>query len=267
MSLIAQPTFAPSPPVYHGPSSFSVPARHNPRLQALVDRINADEELRQMWRCANVNAVERLGASDHGETHIRIVANASLRMLRLLMEAGYTANVVSQHGLGREDAELNVVLAAALHDLGLVVHYDRHHEFGLPLAFAKARELLDGLYGVRERTILVSEVMHAIATHFNGLACFTIEAGILRVADALDMTRGRSRSVDGASATAIQEVTLHRGEQRPVRIEVRMNHASGLAHAGEILQQRIRFSTLHELIEVVARIDNGTERRLVPLAV
>src|SRR5574337_299721 len=52
-------------------TTFSIPARHNPRLQSLVERINADEELWQLWRCANINAVDRLGMSDHGEVHIR----------------------------------------------------------------------------------------------------------------------------------------------------------------------------------------------------
>lgn len=247
-------------------ASFSVPARHNPRLLALVERINADDELRQLWRCANVNAVDRLGLSDHGETHIRIVANAGLRLLRLLMEAGQTASLVADHGLTREDAELAVVLAAALHDVGLVVHYERHHEFSLALAHEKARALLTGLYGVRERTIIVAEVLHAIAAHFGGLPCLTLEAGVLRVADALDMTKGRSRAPETANASAsIEEVLLLRGETRPVRIEIRLNHAAGLAHADELLRRRLDGSTLAGLVEVFARIDHPAEKRLIPL--
>jgi len=68
--------------------SFSVPARHNPRLLALADRINADDELRQFWRCANTNAVDRLNLGDCSEVHIRIVANAGLKLLRLLRDGG-----------------------------------------------------------------------------------------------------------------------------------------------------------------------------------
>src|SRR5436190_11673906 len=101
--------------------SFTVPARHNPRLQALVERINADEELWQLWRCANVNAMDRAGISDHGEVHIRIVANAALKLLRLLRDAGHVPSVVLHHHLSAEDAEVIVVLAAALHDLGISI--------------------------------------------------------------------------------------------------------------------------------------------------
>lgn len=275
--MVEAMTVAPAPTYtsYHHPSTgplsgsgpFSVPARHNPRLQTLVERINADEELRQLWRCANINAVERLGLSDHGETHVRIVANAGLRLLRLLMDAGQPASLVIHHGLTREDAEVAVVLAAALHDLGLAVHYERHHEFSLALIPQKARELLAGLYPVRERTTLIAEVMHATATHFNGLPCLTLEAGVLRIADALDMTKGRSRTPDRMLATAIEEVTLHRGATRAVRIEIRMYNASGIAHAEELLNQRLPHSGLSAQVEIVARIENSQERRVVPLCV
>src|SRR3990170_5706842 len=113
------------------PAAFSVPAKHNPKLQTLVGRINADEELWQLWRCANVNTVDRLGMSDHGEVHIRIVANAALRLLRLLREAGHVPGVVAHHHLEADDAEVIVVLAAALPDLGISIHRDNHEETSL----------------------------------------------------------------------------------------------------------------------------------------
>ena len=254
------------------PASFSVPARHNPRLQALVDRINADDELRQLWRCANVNAVDRLGLSDHGETHIRIVANASLRLLRLLGEAGQTPGVVAAHGLAREDAEVLVVLAAALHDVGLAVHAERRAEFGLALAHDRARDLLAGLYGVRERTLLTAEALHAIAAHLNAWPGLTLEAGILRLADALDMTKGRARTPEAAdsglpalAAASIEEVSLRRGESRPVRIEIRLNQASGAPHAEDLLRRRLAGSPLAGLVESFARLETAADRRFIPL--
>src|SRR5947209_18813752 len=63
---------------------FHVPARHNPKLQRLVDAINADVSLHHIWRCANVNAVDRSNMSDHGPVHIRIVAHIALELVRLL---------------------------------------------------------------------------------------------------------------------------------------------------------------------------------------
>ena len=50
--------------------------------------MNDDLELQQLWKCANVTAVERLEMTDHGPVHVRIVTNIALRLLRLLNEAG-----------------------------------------------------------------------------------------------------------------------------------------------------------------------------------
>ncbi|MBI5292428.1 MAG: HD domain-containing protein [Chloroflexi bacterium] len=263
----------PLPDTAPAPVAFTVPARHNPRLQAVVERISADEELRQMWRCANVNAVDRLGMSDHGEVHIRIVANAALRLLRLLTEAGHVPGVVAQHHLTPDDAEVVVVLAAALHDLGISIHRDNHEEFSLPLANLKAKELLAGLYPVRERTIIVSETLHAIIAHHGDVRCLTLEAGALKVADALDMTAGRSRipfeagssSIHAISAAAIDEVNIKKGESRPVRIEIRMSNSAGIFQVDELLRHKLQHSSLAGLVEVVASIESETEKRLLPL--
>src|SRR6516164_8571773 len=54
---------------------IQVPARHNPTLRAIIERVNQDDDLYTIWRCANVNAVDRLGMSDHGPVHVQIVAN------------------------------------------------------------------------------------------------------------------------------------------------------------------------------------------------
>lgn len=252
--------------VSHSSGMFSVPARHNPRLQTLVERINTDEELRQWWRCANLMAVERMGLSDHGETHIRIVANASLRLLRLLMESGAVAATTNHPGLGREEAEVVVVLAAALHDIGLAIHYDQHQDFGLPLALDKGRHLLANLYNVRERTILLADTLHAIATHHTGRRCLTLEASVLRVADALDITKGRSRTLaDRALTVGIEEVTLHRGEQCPVRIQIRMTQTAGLSYTENLLRERLQETLLCGQVEAVARVETPEATQLIAL--
>ena len=85
---------------------FKIPFRNNMKLKALMDRVNKDQELFQLWKCSNVNAVDRTGISDHGEVHIRIVANAALRIIRLLIKGGVEPSVVTYHGLTNEDAEV-----------------------------------------------------------------------------------------------------------------------------------------------------------------
>src|SRR5258708_40271311 len=87
------------------PPIFSVPARHNPRLQVLAERINSDQELRQLWRSANVNAVDRLGAGDCGEGHGRLGANAARKLLRMLRRTGPPPAMVTERRLKTEEAE------------------------------------------------------------------------------------------------------------------------------------------------------------------
>ena len=153
---------------------FKIPLRNNKVLRGLVNRINADRELFQIWKCANVNAVDRSGISDHGEVHIRIVANAALRIIRLLVKGGVEPSVVTHHGLTIEDAELIVVLAACLHDTGISVHRDHHERYSLFIAFSKARELLEGIYDEPNLTTMVSETLHAIVAHDAEEKCLTI---------------------------------------------------------------------------------------------
>src|SRR5579864_979785 len=103
----------------HAPTvrPMRVPARHNQTLATLVERLNADLEVQQLWKCANVTASDRLGLTDHGPVHIRIVVNIALRLLRLLADADVPFGVVRDYGLRAEDAEVVTVLAAALHDI------------------------------------------------------------------------------------------------------------------------------------------------------
>src|SRR5688500_20241368 len=85
--------------------TLNVPSRNNPKVVALVDRINHDDELYALWLAANVNAVERLGMTDHGPVHVKIVMNIATKLLRLLGDAGAPGGVVTKYGLGRGDAE------------------------------------------------------------------------------------------------------------------------------------------------------------------
>jgi uncharacterized protein len=101
----------------------------------------------------------------------------------------------------------------------------------------------------------------------------TLEAGVVRVADALDMASGRSRvpfesgrpNIHSLSAAAIDEVKIEPGRQKAVRIEIAMNNSSGLFQVDELLATKLRGSSLEEHLEVVARIDAEHEKRLVPV--
>src|SRR5574342_255017 len=91
--------------------SIRVPAKRNRILQEIIERVNADDELYHIWQVTNINAVKRLGMSDHGPVHVQITANIALRILRLLVERNVQPNIVLDHSLTVEDAEVVVFLA------------------------------------------------------------------------------------------------------------------------------------------------------------
>ena len=252
---------------------INVPAQRNRRLLTLLTRVNEDEALKAYWHVSNVNAVKRLGINDHSWVHIQIVANIALRLLRLLAKRGVEPAMVADYGLERDDAEVVVVLGALLHCIGMAVHRDRHEDWSLFLAAPQARELLQGIYEEPELTVVVCEVLQAITSHRESGHPLTLEAGIVRVADALDIEEGRSRipfergrvSIHSISAAAIDEVVISEGKERAVSVEIKMNNSAGLYQVDELLKAKMHGSGLEPYVEVVARIDTEAEKSLVPI--
>ncbi|MCB1069544.1 MAG: HD domain-containing protein [Verrucomicrobia bacterium] len=250
---------------------FEVPVKDNAKLGALVKAIQNDPEINQWWKCANINAVDRAGISDHGETHIRIVANAALKIMRLLLDAGVTPGVVEHHDMTNQDAEVIVVLAAALHDVGISVHRDDHERYSLWLGYPKARQLLSGIYADPELTTMVAETLHAIIAHDASERAYTIEAGCLKLADASDMSEGRSRipfqsgqvNIHSVSAKAINRVRIEKGEHRPIRITVDMGNSAGVFQVDDLLRHKLQKNPIASQVEIKARIDGETERRVI----
>jgi metal-dependent HD superfamily phosphatase/phosphodiesterase len=250
-----------------------VPPRANRKLAALLERVNADKQLKGWWHVANINAVKRLEINDHSWVHIQIVANIALKLLRQLTKHGVEPAVVRDYRMSRDDAEVVVVLGALLHCVGMAIHRDGHEDWSLFLAEPKLRELLDGVYSEPELTVVSSEVLGAITSHRDYGKPLTLEAGIVRVADALDMAKGRSRipfehgrvSIHSLSAAAIEAVTIKDGERTPILIEVTMNNSSGVYQVDELLKAKLRGSGLEPYVEVIAHIDTDAEKSLIPL--
>lgn len=248
-----------------------LPARHNPKLAAIVERVNESDELYALWIATNVNAVERLGMSDHGPVHVQIVANSALRLLRLLVDAGVVPSVVADYDLEQADAEIVVCLAALLHDVGMSIHRDGHEGYSLFIARPILRDLLSLAYEGPTIEILIAEVEHAIIAHRSGGRPLTVEAGVLRIADALDMAQGRSRipfragsvSIHAVSAAAVEGVHIERGEEVPVTIRVDMTNSAGVFQVDQLLREKLRGSGLEEYLQVEAHIEGETEKRLV----
>ena len=252
---------------------ITVPVRGNRKLRRLLDRVNNDLQLKAWWHASNVNAVARMEINDHSWVHVQIVANIALKLLRQLAKHDIEPGMVRDYGLEAEDAEVVVTLGALLHCVGMAVHRDRHEDMSLFLAEPKMRQLLQGIYEEPDLTIVTVEVLQTITSHRQGGHPLTIEAGIVRVADALDLAKGRSRipfehgrvSIHSLSAAAIDEVVIEDGTDRPVKIEILMNNSAGIYQVDELLKAKLSGSGLEPYVEVIAHIDTEAEQRLAPI--
>ena len=247
------------------------PRRGNAKLHALLHRVNEDEDLYGLWLAANVNAMERLGMTDHGPVHVKIVMNIALKMLRLLVERGVEPSLIRNYQMAAEDAEVVVAMAALLHDLGLSIHRADHESYSLFLADTKLRQILPAAYGAQHAPVVRSEILHAIISHRSGGAPLTVEAGVVRIADALDMAEGRSRipfeqgsqSIHSISAAAIESITIAPGVDKAVRISVTMTNSAGVFQLDRLFREKLQGSGLESHIELEANIEGETEKRLI----
>ncbi|HTX45339.1 MAG TPA: phosphohydrolase [Solirubrobacteraceae bacterium] len=249
------------------------PTRGNRRLESLLAAVNSDEQVKAWWHVSGVNATRRLGMSDHSWVHIQIVLNIGLRMARLLFRRGVVPSVVADFGMTERDAEVVIAAGCLFHCVGMSIHREDHERFSLFLTADKLPSLLAGIYEEPERTVIVSEALHTIIGHRRSGHPFTIEAGVVTVADALDMARGRSRvpfeaghqNIHSLSAYAIEQVKISPGRDRAVRVEIEMSNSAGIFQVDELLATKLRGSGLEQHIEVIARIEAEHEQRLIPV--
>jgi uncharacterized protein len=246
------------------------PTRGNRRLESFLAAVNEDDQVRAWWYMAQVQA-ERLRMSDHSWVHMQIVLNISLRLLRLLVKGGIEPNVVADHAMSNRDAEVVVAGGALLHDVGMSIHRADHEEYSLFLAERALERLLGGTYKEPQRTVVASEILHSVIGHRRRGEPYTVEAGVVRVADALDMAQGRTRlpieagqeGIHSISAAAVDQVTIEAGEERPVRIEIELNNSAGIFQVDDLLATKIRGTPLEGRVEVLARIEGESEKRLL----
>lgn len=251
-------------------SKINIPTKKNKLLKKTLKKVNGNEELLTLWKVINVNAIDRLALSDHGIVHFQIVANIALRIMRILRKNDVEMSLVNDHDLTDEHAEVVVFLASIMHDLGMSISRSNHEEYSLFLANNILREVLDFL-PVKERTIITSEALHAIISHREGGKPYTVEAGIVRVSDALDMSEGRSRipyeagkiDIHSLSATAINNISISEGKKFPVEINVKMNNSAGIFQVDTLLKSKLQGSGIEKYFLIKAFVEEDKEKMLI----
>jgi uncharacterized protein len=256
---------------------FNIPYRDNQKLKQVMEIVKHDRKLQAYWRCSNVMAIERMGYTDHGPTHVKIVSNLALKLLRILIEKQVKPSVVKDYGLKNEDAEVIVVLGSVFHDLGMIVIRNHHELYSGLIALEFIEKCLVPTYNEEERAILTSEILHAIVSHERTYVqdnnTLTVEAGLVGIADALDMEAGRARipfeagkiDIHAVSALSIEkvEITENAENEKPITIKITMSNSAGVFQIDELLKPRIETSGLQKYFHVVAEITGEKERKII----
>jgi len=94
----------------------------------------------------------------------------------------------------------------------------------------------------------------------------SLEAGLVLVGDGCDMEKGRARipsllqgrpkagDIHRYSASAIQNVVIQEGDEKPIKITVEMSQSAGIFQVEEVLLTKINFSPVKKYIELYAGI-------------
>jgi metal-dependent HD superfamily phosphatase/phosphodiesterase len=250
---------------------FNIPLRDNAKLEHVIGEVKKDVRLWTFLKCANVMAIDRMSYTDHGPTHVKIVANSALKIMRILIENKVVPSIVENYGMKNEDAEVVVVLASIFHDLGMIAARDGHELISALLSEGFCQKYLQQIYNEEERATVTSEVLHAVVSHEVTRKPLTVEAGIVSVADALDMEEGRARipfkagkvDIHSVSALAIEQVEIQEGKEKPVTIRIVMSNPAGVFQIDQLLKPRIVNSGLKNLIRVLAEVTGEKERNVL----
>jgi len=233
----------------------------NSKALEMYQYLKNSPKVQSFLRTANRMAVSRLGYTDHGPVHAEVATWNAIKIFNILDDT-FRPNVVAE-GIGdTDDARLIVLASTYLHDIGMTVHREEHYQASLQLAVPILEPKLDAMYSDPAlATDVLSFIMHGIYSHDDDTQCLTLEAGITKLGDGSDLTKGRTIvpyhkgkvDIHSVSALAINNVILEKGTKKPLRITVAMDNPAGVFQVQAVLEKKIRTSGLrdHVAIEVL----------------
>ncbi len=243
-------------------------------LQA-IELLFANPEIQALQEYANIVSIKRLGYNDHGPVHMRKATLNTITMFHLLFEAGIKMNLEKERVGNAEDSLVGVIMASLMHDMGMSIARDSHEFLSIQLATPYIDKVLAQIYPEDDynlkaavRSIAIEGIFGHMATH----KIHSLEAGLVLIGDGSDMEKGRARipsilsskvrpgDIHRTSASAIQKVRIHKGEEKPICIEVEMNASVGFFQIEEVFFPKINISPVKPYIELYAGV---TDREML----
>lgn len=241
----------------------------------LAQMLLEDEEIETLQEYGNTVSIKRLNYNDHGPVHMRQVACNGVKMLSLLREAEVPTSIVNENSGTYEDSLCALLLASFVHDLGMSVSRTEHELTGLIIARPIMDRILKALFPdeMGRRIAIMSVATEGVLGHMASKKVYSIEAGLLLVADGCDMEKGRARiplsittapktgDIHKYSANSIEKVTISKGEEHPIMIDVSMSSDVGFFQIEEVLLPKIMMSSAKEYVEVYAGVLGQPKKR------
>ncbi len=228
------------------------------RALEMYQYLSGSPTVQSYLRTANRMAVSRLGYTDHGPIHAEVATWNALKVFDILDET-FEPNVVAE-GIGdSDDARLIVLASTYLHDIGMVVHRNEHNQAAIQLAGPILEKKLMNIYNdPGKATDILSFIYHGIYAHDDDTQCLTLEAGITKIGDGADMTKGRTTvpfqkgkvDIHSVSAMAINNIILEKGEKKPLRITVAMDNPAGVFQVQAVLEKKLSTSNLQDHVDI-----------------
>lgn len=260
------------------PKETTIEQRLLKRLSGLPRRaaelLCGDPELRALQEYANTVSITRLNFNDHGPVHMRTVAFNAMRLFDLLEEAGVEFNLAKENAGDAEMSRIAVLCASLMHDIGMTVGREDHEHTALLFAVPILDRILGELYpaNIAKRVVIRSMAVEGIVGHMAHQRVHSLEAGVVLVADGLDMKKGRSRipmlispgakvgDIHQYSSASIEKVDIEKGKERPIRIGITMSESVGFFQVESVLITKIEASSIKPYIELYAG-KSGVEPR------
>ncbi|HVO37820.1 MAG TPA: phosphohydrolase [Spirochaetia bacterium] len=254
------------------PKQIGLEAQIRSRLDGVAltaaDILLEDQEIQLLQEYANVVSIKRLGYNDHGPVHMRTVVLNALVMAQLMHEAGIPLSLEKDDVGTYRDSLVGLLLAGMLHDVGMTVGRADHEHAGAWLGLPIMDRVLREVYGndLGKRVVVRSLAVECIVGHMATQRIHSLEAGLLLIADGCDMEKGRARipmmiatesrvgDIHKYSASAIEEVRIEKGSQKPIRITVLMKATVGFFQVEEVLLHKIDWSPAMPYLELYAGV-------------
>ena len=230
----------------------------NSKALEMYQYLKNSPKVQSYLRTANRMAVSRLGYTDHGPIHAEVATWNAIKIFNILDDT-FRPNVVAE-GIGdTDDGRLIVLASTYLHDIGMTVHREEHYQASLQLAVPILEPKLEAIYSDPAlATDMLSFIMHGIYSHDDDTQCLTLEAGITKLGDGSDLTKGRTIvpyhkgkvDIHSVSALAINNVIVEPGKKKPLRITVAMDNPAGVFQVQAVLEKKIRTSGLRDHVQI-----------------